>query len=77
MVCMWLKPGAAKWKVQMNPLRYGGTLKFVYDIGSKPLCICKLTRYVRTNYHRSSTYISTYLLFHVNVRGVTHSLYYL
>ena len=36
MVCMWLKPGAAKWKVQMNPLRYGGTLKFVYDIGSKP-----------------------------------------
>ena len=25
MVCLGLEPGAAVWKVQMNPLSYGGT----------------------------------------------------
>ena len=25
MVCLGLEPGAAGWKVQMNPLSYGGT----------------------------------------------------
>ena len=25
MVCLGLKPGAAGWKVQTNPLSYGGT----------------------------------------------------
>ena len=27
MVCLGLEPGAAGWKVQMNPLSYGGTPK--------------------------------------------------
>ena len=25
MVCLGLKPGAAEWKAQTNPLSYGGT----------------------------------------------------
>ena len=27
MVCLGLKPGAAGWKAQMNPLTYGSTLE--------------------------------------------------
>ena len=26
MVCLGLKPGAARWKAHTNPLSYGGTL---------------------------------------------------
>ena len=26
MVCLGLKPGVARWKAQMNPLNYDGTL---------------------------------------------------
>ena len=28
MVCLGFEPGAAGWKVQMNPLSYGGTPLF-------------------------------------------------
>ena len=30
MACLGVKLGVAKWKVQMNPLSYGGTLANVY-----------------------------------------------
>ena len=30
MVCLGLKPGAAEWKAQTNPLSYGGTPKKYY-----------------------------------------------
>ena len=30
MVCLGLEPGVAGWKVQTNPLCYGGTPSFVH-----------------------------------------------
>ena len=30
MVCLGIEPGAAGWKVQINPLSYGGTLLSLY-----------------------------------------------
>ena len=37
MVFLGLKPRAAEWKVQTNPLSYGGTptLKFVYAFNQR------------------------------------------
>ena len=34
MVCLGLKPGAAGWKVQTNPLSYGGLTKVAKISGS-------------------------------------------
>ena len=34
MVCLGLKPGAAGWKAQTNPLSYGGTLLYILVMAS-------------------------------------------
>ena len=34
MVCLGLEPGADGWKVQTNPLSYGGTPNLLSDEGS-------------------------------------------
>ena len=58
MVCMGLKPGAAGWKVQTNPLSYGSIpmLQFVYDITSRTylqyLVTPILVAYVGTSVNR-------------------------
>ena len=36
MVCLGLKPGATRWKVQTIPLSYGGTPRFSYVRLGKP-----------------------------------------
>ena len=35
MVCLWLEPGAAGWKVQTNPLGYAGTPSYLLMLSFK------------------------------------------
>ena len=35
MVCLGIKPRASGWKVQMNPLSYGGTLNILENLLNK------------------------------------------
>ena len=51
MVCLGLKPGAAGWQAQTNPLSYGGTL-FLKDV-----CMIFLTFW---NYSRAGSAFSLY-----------------
>ena len=46
MVCLGLKPGAAEWKVQTNPLSYGGTqLLQLFDIGGQYSSLAEMVSY--------------------------------
>ena len=38
MVCLGLEPGAARWKVQTNPLSYGGLNYKSFLNGPSPAC---------------------------------------
>ena len=39
MACLGLKPVAAEWKVQTNPLSYGGTPQF-YNVSIRNRTFC-------------------------------------
>ena len=43
MVCLGVKPEAAEWKAQMNPLSYDGT-SFVFNIVTRPQVIVDFFR---------------------------------
>ena len=54
MVCMGLKPGVAGWKVQANPLCYGGTQEniFIETKCIKLKCFCpRLFQVSQLNHH--------------------------
>ena len=39
MACLGVEPGVAGWKVQMNPLSYGGTPKAYYYVTRDFRCV--------------------------------------
>ena len=45
MACLGVKPGAAGWKVQTNPLSYGGTpncpLEILHSTSNQRYVVCK------------------------------------
>ena len=53
MVCLGLKPGAAGWKVQTNPLSYGGTPKIFKNVNIK--FIHRLGKWAKINVSNSLT----------------------
>ena len=61
MVCLGLKPGAAGWKAQTNPLSYGGTPRFayltIYVLSRAPVFTLELVRYCYDSVAKSTTYV--------------------